>query len=122
MSGSLKEAARQTEIELGDKISSILGSIKAIKNEMLDLEKRISVEELAERIQLQGLLRKKSDELNDLSDSVVMISSDAWVIFNDMAQLYESEGVDPALLVPIRVLCKRIEVIAADLLCFSLGH
>jgi hypothetical protein len=119
---SLKEAAKQFEIELGETISNILGSIKAIKDEMLDLEKKISVRERDERVYLQGLLRKKSNELNDLSDSIVLMSREAWVKFNNLAQRCESEEADPSLLEPIRVLCKRIEVIAADLLCFSLGH
>ncbi len=122
MSSTLKEAAKLTETDLGDKVSTLLGDIKAIKDEMLDLEKRISVAEKGEGIRLQGLLRTKSDELNDLSDSVVMISRDAWTKFNELVQLCESEGDNPALLEPVRILCKRIEVIAADLLCFSLGH
>jgi len=122
LASSLKEAAKQTEIELEDTISNILGSIKAIKDEMLSLEKKISAAERAERVHLQGSLRRKSDELNDLSDSTVLISRDDWIRFNDLVQRCESEGGDPALLEPVRVLCKRIEVIAADLLCFSLGH
>ncbi len=122
MSGSFIEAARRTEAELGDKISSVLVSIKSIKDEMLDLEKRISVEEQPEGIRLQSLLKRKSDELNELSDSMVLTSRDAWMKFNDLAQRCEGEGGDPALLGPVRVLCKKIDVIAADLLCFSLGH
>jgi hypothetical protein len=119
---SMKEAAKQTEIELGEMISNILRSIKAIKDEMLDFEKKISAAEQADKFHLQDSLRKKSDELNDLSDSIVPMSREAWMKFNDLAQRCESEGDDPSLLEPIRVLCKRIEVIAADLLCFSLGH
>ena len=119
---SMEEAARQTEIELGDTISSILESIKAIKDEMLDLEKKISTAEQVEGAHLQVSLRIKSNELNELSDSIVLMSREAWKKFNDLAQRCESEEDDPCLLEPIRVLCKRIEVIAADLLCFSLGH
>jgi hypothetical protein len=89
---------------------------------MLYLEMKISAAEQVERVHLQGSLRKKSNELNDLSDSIVLMSREAWLKFNDLAQRCESEGGDPCLLEPIRVLCKRIEVIAADLLCFSLGH
>ena len=122
MACSLKEAAKQTEIELEDTISNILGSIKAIKDEMLSLEKKISAAELQERTHLQGSLRKKSNELNDLSDSIVLMSREAWMKFNDLGKRCESEGCDLFLLEPVRVLCKRIEVIAADLLCFSLGH
>jgi len=118
----MEEAAKHAEIELGDTISSILGSIKAIKDEMLDLEKKISAAEQVEGAYLQGSLRVKSDELNDLSDSIVLMSREAWMKFNDLAQRCESVGGDPCLLEPVRVLCKRIEVIAADLLCFSLGH
>jgi hypothetical protein len=118
----MEEAAKQTEIELGDMISRILGRIKSIKDEMLDLDMKISVAEQVERVHLQGSLRKKSNELNDLSDSMVLMSREAWMKFNDLAQRCESEGCDSCLLEPVRLLCKRIEVIAADLLCFSLGH
>ena len=122
MACSMEQAAEIAEIELGDAISSILGSIKAIKDEMLDLEKKISAAEQVEGAHLQASLRIKSNELNDLSDSIVLMSREAWMKFNDLAQRCESEGGDPRLLEPVRVLCKRIEVIAADLLCFSLGH
>lgn len=122
MACSMEEAAKHAEIELGDAISRILESIKAIKDEMLGLEKKISAAEQVEGAHLQVSLRIKSNELNDLSDSIVLMSREAWMKFNDLAQRCESEGDDPRLLEPIRVLCKRIEVIAADLLCFSLGH
>jgi hypothetical protein len=122
LSCSMEEAAKHAEIELGDAIASILESIKAIKDEMMDLEKKISAAEQVEGAHLQVSLRIKSDELNDLSDSIVLMSREAWMKFNDLAQRCESEGDDTRLLEPVRVLCKRIEVIAADLLCFSLGH
>jgi len=98
LASSLKEAVKQTEIELEDTIFNILGSIKAIKDEMLSLEKKISAAELQERTYLQGSLRRKSDELNDLSDSIVLISRDAWIKFNDLAQRCESEGARDGIL------------------------
>jgi hypothetical protein len=88
----------------------------------LDLEKRISVEDQPESIRLQGLLNDKSNELNELSDSLVLASKSSWMKFNELAQRCVSQGCNPALLEHIRVLCKDIDVIAADLLCFSLGH
>jgi hypothetical protein len=122
LSSSLREAAKQTEIELGDVVSELLEGIKEIKDEMLDLEKRINVVGQSERVDLQGLLKWKSDELNDLSDSAVSRSKDSWVKYKNLALRCESEGGDPALLGSVRGFCKMIEVIAADLLCFSLGH
>ena len=122
VSSSYNEAARRTEAELRDIMSSILANIKSIKDEMLDLEKRISVEEQPRRIHLQSVLKGKSSQLNEISDSLVSISRDAWVRFKDLSECRERERGDPALLEPIRVLCKNIDVIAADLLCFSLGH
>jgi hypothetical protein len=122
LSSSYSEAARRTEAELRDTMSNILANIKSIKDEMLDLEKKISVEDQSRRIHLQSVLKGKSSELNELSDSLVSISRDAWVRFKDLSECCESIGGDPAQLEPIRVLCKNIDVIAADLLCFSLGH
>jgi hypothetical protein len=122
MSNSFDEAAKRAEVELRDKMSTLLLSIKSIKDEMLDLERKISVGEQSERIRLLSVLKKKSSELNELSDSMVFISRDAWVKLSDLAKRCEREGGDPAILEPIHVLCKKIDVIAADLLCFSLGH
>ena len=122
MSDSFDETAKRTKVELEDRISSILVSIKSIKDDMLDLEKMISVEDQFESIRLQSLLNKKSGELNELSDSLVLTSKSAWMKFNEVALRCASQGVDPTLLEPIHVLCKKIDVIAVDLLCYSLGH
>ena len=122
MSGSFVETARRTEAELGDEISGCLFEIKVVKGEMLDLEKRISLSGESEGVRLQGLLSMKSGELNGLSDRMVSVSREAWGRFNELARFCECEEDDASLLEPVRVLCKEIDVIAADLLCFSLGH
>jgi hypothetical protein len=89
---------------------------------MLYLEVKMSVGEPQERTRLQESLKTRSGELNKLSDSLVLISRDTWKRFNSLNQLCEAEGGGPELLRPVRVLCKDIDVIVADLLCFSLGH
>jgi hypothetical protein len=122
LSTSFDVTVKRVEVELEDRISSILVSIKSIKDDMLDFERMIAIDNQSESIRLQDLLRKKSGELNELSDSLVLTSKSAWMNFNELAQRCANQGCDPTLLEPIRVLCKNIDVIAADLLCYSLGH
>jgi hypothetical protein len=122
LSTSFSEAVKRTEAELNFEMSRILANIKSIKDKMLDLEKKISVEEQPGKIHLESMLKRKSSELNRISDSMVSISRDAWVKFNELSEYCKSECGDSAQLEPIRVFCKHIDVIAADLLCFSLGH
>jgi hypothetical protein len=119
---SFKEAVKRTEIELDDTVSRIKLNIKVIKNQILDLERRISTAEQVEESQLQNLLRLESEELNILSDSIVVESRKAWGKYNELTKLCESQCVDQTLLETIRGVCRELEVIAADLLCYSLGH
>jgi hypothetical protein len=116
------EAIKRIETELSDAILDLQGSIKAVKDDMLDLEKRISAADQSEKITLQNSLMLKSNELNYLSDSAVSLSRKAWTEFNQLAQRHGFDGDDSIPLESIRTLCKRIEEIASDLLCFSLGH
>jgi hypothetical protein len=122
MHSSYIEAVKRNKIELGDQINTILTNIKSIKDDMLDLEVKISLGEPQERTRLQESLKMKSKNLNELSDSLVLISREAWKRFNSLTQLCEGLDGDPELLGSIRALCKDIDVIAADLLCFSLGY
>jgi len=122
MSGSFIGATGCAEKELGEKISSVLSGIKSIKDEMLKLEVTIRDSSHQERVRFQDMLRRKSGELNKLSDSLVLLSRASWLEFDALARLCDAEGDNPASLERVHALCKEIDVIAADLLCFSLGH
>jgi hypothetical protein len=98
VSNCFDEDIKRTKGELEDRISDILFSIKNIKEGMLDLEKRISVEDQPESIRLKGLLNDKSNELNELSDSLVLTSKSSWMKFHELAQRCVSQGCNPALL------------------------
>ena len=100
----------------------MFSGIKSIKDELLELEVTIRDSNHLERVRFQDLLRGKSGELNKLSDSLVLLSRASWREFDALARLCDAEGGNPASLEHVHALCKEIDVIAADLLCFSLGH
>lgn len=107
----------EAERQLNAEIAEIIARVKAIKDEMLRLEVEMGGAGEAERRRLQSEIKLKSDELNTLSDSVVGASRSAWTVYNGLAEDHEKPALEG-----VRCLCKEIEVIAADLLCYSLGH
>jgi len=107
----------EAERGLSAQIADIMARVKAIKDEMLRLEVEMSGAGEVERRILQLATKVQSDELNALSDSVVGASRSAWIVYDGLAEDHEKSALEG-----VRCLCKEIEVIAADLLCYSLGH
>jgi tetrahydromethanopterin S-methyltransferase subunit B len=93
-----------------------------------------TIEELKEKMnELERLLIKKNDEdisalnaaidkLNDLTDSQILKSKGAWQKYEEFKR--ESEAHTTALpqLKEFYEECKKIEQLATDLTCYSLGH
>lgn len=107
----------EAEMGLSAQIADIMARVKAIKDEMLRLEVEMSGVGEVERRRLQSAIKVQSDELNVLSDFVVGASARAWAVYIGLAEDHEKPELEG-----MRRLCKEIEVIAADLLCYSLGH
>jgi len=107
----------EAERGLSAQIVDIMARVKVIKDEMLRLEVEMSGAGEAERCRLQSATKVQSDELNALSDFVVGANRSAWAVYIGLAEDHEKPALEG-----MRRLCKEIEVIAADLLCYSLGH
>ena len=109
------------EEELERIIEESMAKVKEIKDSMNGLEKGISTAVEPERSVLVKRLRSESDRLNRLSDSLTLTCKDAWRMYAELEKKL-TNGVDPSALEGVRVHCKNIDQIAADLLCYSLGH
>ena len=101
-------------------IGEALDEIKRLKETMTGLEKKISQE--GESSAHTGALKSESDKLNRLSDSLILKSKEAWQKYAELKRVCKAEEVEPPLLDGVRLRCSKIEQIAADLLCYSLGH
>lgn len=67
-------------------------------------------------------LEAASESLNRLSDALITNSKKAWQRYTRLESKCKDIDSEFARLDDVRVLCKKTEAIAADLLCYTLGH
>lgn len=67
-------------------------------------------------------LDSAAESLNRLSDALIMNSKKAWQRYTRLESKCKASGSEFARLDDIRVLCKKTEAAAADLLCYTLGR
>jgi hypothetical protein len=70
----------------------------------------------------RGSLDSVAESLNRLSDALIMNSKKAWQRCTRLESKCKASGSEFARLDDIRVLCKKTEAAAADLLCYTLGR
>jgi hypothetical protein len=69
-----------------------------------------------------GSLDSAPESLNRLSDALIMNSKKAWQRYTRLESKCKASGSEFARLDDIRVLCKKTEAVASDLLCYTLGR
>jgi hypothetical protein len=62
------------------------------------------------------------ESLSKLSDSLIMSSKEAWRTQDELERKCKASEFELTRLDEVRVLCVKTEGMAADLLCYSLGH
>ena len=67
-------------------------------------------------------LEATAESLNRLSDALITNSKKAWQKYAKLESKCKVIDSELARLDDVQVLCKKIEAIAADLLCYTLGH
>ena len=67
-------------------------------------------------------LDSAAESLNRLSDALIVNSKKAWQRYTRLESKCKASGSEFARLDDIRVLCKKTEAAAADLLCYTLGR
>ncbi len=96
--------------------------VRNLKEKMNHLEQRISQKNDAQSLKDLNSLRASTNSLNQFADSQILKSKRAWDRYRELEKDCKAQGAMPAQLSQLRIACKKTEQLAADLLCFSLGH
>jgi hypothetical protein len=112
---SIERAIRN--IEEDDR--ELLETLRTLKDGMNTIEGRVR-----EKRQPGDLdkLNCAIESLNQLTDSQILASKKAWKIYEEFECESKGHSSEQAKLNELRGVCKKREQIAADLLCYSLGH
>ena len=105
------------DIEEDDR--KLLQTLRTLKDDMTELEKRVSQKKQPEDL---DKLDSTIETLNQMTDSQILASKKAWKIYEEFERESKKQSSEPDKLNELRVVCKKREQIAADLLCYSLGH
>jgi hypothetical protein len=114
----IDEIAREMENKYGKR----LRAIKKHKEKLNELDQVTGLDEGSKSINHAKAWEATAESLNKLSDSLIIESKRAWQICGMLERKCSATGLDPAVLDKVRVLCKKTEAMAADLLCYTLGR
>ena len=99
-----------------------LKRINRLKNKLNALEQTASSDRRSGSINHAEALDSAAESLNTLSDTLIMNSKKAWQRYTTLENKCKASGSESARLDDVRVLCKKTEAAAADLLCYTLGR
>jgi hypothetical protein len=114
----IDEATREMERDY----AVALGHIEKLKGRLNAAEHRASQESSFEAAHRMEALDSIVRSISELSDSLIIKSKRAWQRYESLKHECEAAGLTMARLDGIRVLCRKTEQLAADLLCYSLGR
>jgi hypothetical protein len=124
----LTEALRlQAEIDrtargLKRSYEGTLTRINRLKDALNALEQTASSDRGFDGVNHAQALDSAAESLNRLSDTLVMNSKRAGQRYARLEGKCKATGLEFARLDDVRVLCKKTEAVAADLLCYTLGR
>lgn len=97
----------------------LLDTLRTLKDEMNKLEERVGAKKQPGDL---DKLNSAIENLNQLTDSQILASKKAWKIYEEFEREITGQSLEADKLNELRLVCKKREQIAADLLCYSLGH
>jgi thymidine phosphorylase len=97
----------------------LLDTLRTLKDQINKLEQR--VEEKKQHGDLDKL-DSAIESLNQLTDSQILASKNAWKRYEEFVRECDGQSSKLDKLNELQSVCKKKERIAADLLCYSLGH
>jgi hypothetical protein len=118
LQNQIERTRKQTEKEY----AQVLMEVKGLKNGMNKLEQSISGGEQVATMSDSNSLDLAIQSLNELTDSQILRSKKAWEEYRKLETCCTRCSVQPVELDNFKVLCKKMEELAADLLCYSLGR
>jgi len=98
-----------------------LETVGTLKGKMNELEQRIGRKKPEEARGDMASLRSAIGGLERLTDSEILKSKATWKKYEELKHDCELHALAPPQLDELRILCKRTEQLATDLLCYSLG-
>ena len=111
----LRARIEDTERRIQRDYRKTLEKVQKLKDQMNSLEQQ------APRTSLNAL-NSAIKRLNELTDSHIMQSKKAWEEYRKLEEECKQYALRPAQLDELRVICKKTEELAADLLCYSLAR
>lgn len=122
---SVKEL--ETQIEKARKqndkdYEKALRKVKMLKDIMNELEQNMIQKKQTRTVQNLNALRSVIRRLDKLTDSETMRSRQAWEEYRKLEDDCKRLEVRSVQLDDLKALCKKMEGLAADLLCYSLGR
>jgi hypothetical protein len=99
-----------------------LKTVGMLKEKMNELERRIGQKKLEDAREDMASLTSAVNNLERFTDSEILKCKEAWKKYEKLKRESESQALAHPQLDELRTVCKKTEQLAADLLCYSLGH
>jgi hypothetical protein len=112
----------RTANDLKKSCETMLTTMNRLKDKLNVLEHTASSDRSFDGVNHAEALEAASESLNRLSDALITNSKKAWQKYAKLETKCRAIDSEFARLDDVRVLCKKTEAIAADLLCYTLGH
>jgi DNA-binding transcriptional regulator GbsR (MarR family) len=112
----LRVRIEETGKQIQEDYRKALEKVQKLKNKMNELEMQTPNSQNARS--LDSAIKR----LNRLTDSQIMRSKKAWEEYRKLEHEYEQCSLCSAQLETLRAICKKMEDLAADLLCYSLAR
>jgi hypothetical protein len=119
---NINEQIERTRNDLDKSYRKALKDVQKLKKKINELE--LSIIQKGDSESNGGLneLNFTIENLNRITDSQILISGKAWSEYKRLEHDCVKFALKPVILDDFRVLCKKNEELAADLLCYSLAH
>jgi vacuolar-type H+-ATPase subunit I/STV1 len=112
----LQARIEETSGQIQGDYRKTLEKVQKLKNQMNKLERQTP------KTQSLKTLDLAIKRLNRLTDSQIMRSKKAWEEYRKLEQECKHCALCPVQLDNLKVICKKTEELAADLLCYSLAR
>ena len=96
--------------------------IKKLKHKLNTLEETLSQDNSAKINNRIKTLNQTIDKIGKLSDSLIAKSKKARKTLDTLERKCKANALEPTRLNAVQAWCHKTEGMAADLLCYSLGH
>ena len=108
--------------EIEEDYNRIRQTVQTLKQKMNEIEQRLSQKKTTKGTNEDTKsLRAVMKSLDRLTDRQILKSKVAWKKYEQLKHNCRTHASDLPELEELRVLCKKTEQLAADLLCYSLG-